>query len=38
VVVARVEARVHHGAGDAEHGGAAVLDLHVEGPGEGGGG
>ena len=31
VVVARVEHRVHHAAGDSKHGPAAVLDLNVEG-------
>jgi hypothetical protein len=31
VVVARVQAGVHHGAGDTKHGGTSVLDLDVEG-------
>ena len=31
VVVARVEHGVHHGTSDTQHGGAAVLDLNIEG-------
>ena len=31
VVVARVQAGVHHAAGDTKHGGTSVLDLDVEG-------
>mmetsp|Transcript_14099 Transcript_14099/g.32813 ORF Transcript_14099/g.32813 Transcript_14099/m.32813 type:complete len:230 (+) Transcript_14099:137-826(+) len=31
VVVARVQAGVHHAAGDTKHGGTSVLDLNIEG-------
>eukprot|EP00534_Pseudo-nitzschia_fraudulenta_P000611 CAMPEP_0201115722 /NCGR_PEP_ID=MMETSP0850-20130426/87_1 /ASSEMBLY_ACC=CAM_ASM_000622 /TAXON_ID=183588 /ORGANISM="Pseudo-nitzschia fraudulenta, Strain WWA7" /LENGTH=98 /DNA_ID=CAMNT_0047379481 /DNA_START=46 /DNA_END=339 /DNA_ORIENTATION=+ len=31
VVVARVQARVHHATGDTKHGSTSVLDLNIEG-------